>query len=570
MKYMMDFMKQYKRKVVLVVLLLLGQSIGTLLIPYLVAGVVDLGILKGNMEQVLRIGIIMVAVSLSATVVAICGSFVSADLAACFGKELRKQLFTKTQALSIQQFNEIGVSSMITRATSDIANLQQTTGLMLQLVVPAPLIIGASIVMTGMVSIPMAMIQVFFMGILTVFITVLIKKSNTLSYSIQARLDKMNKVVRESITGVRVVRAFANETYEEKRSGQVFEDYAQNMIRLNRLFAVFAPFIWLLLGIMLAVIMATGGVFVLNKGMQIGEITAVAEYAIITISYMMLAASTMTMLPKSRACLGRIAEVLSIEPAIQDGKQEEHILKSAYAIEFEDVDFAYSGAEEPVIQKLSFHCRKGETLAIIGSTGSGKSTVANLMLRLHDIEAGHVRAGGRDVRTLSKAALTNIIGCVPQKAFLFSGTIADNLRMGKKDATDQELWEALTIAQAADFVERLPEGLHAPVSQGGTNFSGGQRQRLSIARALVKKASVLVFDDSFSALDVKTDAALRKELKEKVTVPAKVIIAQRVSTIKNADQILVLDEGKLAGAGTHTELLKNCMVYQAIVRSQMN
>lgn len=459
---------------------------------------------------------------------------------------------------------------MITRATSDIANLQQTTGLMLQLVVPAPLIIGASIVMTGMVSIPMAMIQVFFMGILTVFITVLIKKSNTLSYSIQARLDKMNKVVRESITGVRVVRAFANETYEEKRSGQVFEDYAQNMIRLNRLFAVFAPFIWLLLGIMLAVIMATGGVFVLNKGMQIGEITAVAEYAIITISYMMLAASTMTMLPKSRACLGRIAEVLSIEPAIQDGKQEEHILKSAYAIEFEDVDFAYSGAEEPVIQKLSFHCRKGETLAIIGSTGSGKSTVANLMLRLHDIEAGHVRAGGRDVRTLSKAALTNIIGCVPQKAFLFSGTIADNLRMGKKDATDQELWEALTIAQAADFVERLPEGLHAPVSQGGTNFSGGQRQRLSIARALVKKASVLVFDDSFSALDVKTDAALRKELKEKVTVPAKVIIAQRVSTIKNADQILVLDEGKLAGAGTHTELLKNCMVYQAIVRSQMN
>ena len=551
MKYLRSFYKRHRGMAALALLLLLGQVVGTLLIPALIANVVDLGILPGDMDAILRTGGQMLAVALLSAAVAAAGSWVTADLGARFGFEMRSLLLRKSQELSLHQFDEVGVSSMITRTTSDITNLQQTMGMVLQMVVPAPLIVGASIVMTAMVTPVMAIIQVG-------------------SRSIQVRLDRINRVVREAVTGVRVIRAFGNEAYEEARSGDAYRSYADNMIRLNRLFAVAIPVVWMLMGALMAVVLWAGGVLTLGGGMEVGQITAVTEYSILTMGYLLMAVSVLTTLPKARACLARLTALLDTRPDVEDGAASAAVAGPGRpAVEFDHVSFSYPGAEEPVLRDISFTLYPGQTAAVIGSTGSGKSTLADLLLRLHDVGEGAIRVGGVDVRALTQQELRERIGCVPQKAFLFSGTIAENLRMGRPNATDEALWRALGIAQAADFVERLPLGLDAPVAQGGTNFSGGQRQRLSIARALVKDAGVLLFDDSFSALDVKTDAALRRALREQVVRPAKLIVAQRVSTILDADLILVLDEGRLVGAGTHGELLETCPVYRAIADSQM-
>ena len=572
MKYLRQFLQQHKGKTALAGLLLLGQVVGTLLIPALIANVVDHGILQGDMDAIVQTGIQMLLVALAASAVAAWGSWVTSDLSALFGREMRSKLLRKSQDFSIQQFDAVGVSSMITRTTSDITNLQQTMGMMLQMVAPAPMIVVVSIVMSAMVGPMMALIQLGFMVVLLGLAAVVLKKSNALSQSIQVRLDRINQVVRETVTGVRVIRAFGNEKYEEARSGKAYESYAENMIRLNRLFAVFIPIVWLLIGALMAIILGAGGALTLSGTMAVGQITAVTEYATLTMAYLIMAAAALTSLPKARACMERLREVLDASPAVADAERESSAPASptAPAVEFDRVTFAYPGAEEPVIRDLSFTMYPGQTTAVIGSTGSGKSTLADLLLRLHDVQSGHVRLKGTDVRDFSQFALRGRIGCVPQKAFLFSGTIADNLRMGREDASEATLWEALRVAQAEDFVRQLPLGLEAPVSQGGTNFSGGQRQRLSIARALVKQADVFIFDDSFSALDVKTDAALRKALRKSVTKPAKLIIAQRVSTILDADQIIVLDEGQLVGVGTHRELLEGCSVYRAIAESQMN
>lgn len=403
------------------------------------------------------------------------------------------------------------------------------------------------------------------------FLGLVLKKSIFISKRVQSKLDYINQVIRESITGIRVIRAFGNEKYEEGRSGKAFKSYATDMIKLNKLFAILNPIIWLIIGLSIAIIVWIGGILSMKGTMEIGQITAVTEYSIITLSYLIMATTTSVTLPKMKSCLDRIEEVLEINPEIQDSNIEKQCTKDKYAVvEFENVSFFYHGAEEPVISNLSFSCNKGETTAIIGSTGSGKSTIANLILRLHDIDQGEIRIDGVDIRSLSQNELRNTIGYIPQKAFLFSGTIEDNLKMGYKEATKEDMKKALSISQSESFVNKLPKGLKSKVSQGGSNFSGGQKQRLSIARALIRKVPIYIFDDSFSALDLKTDAALRKSLKENMTDAAKIIIAQRVSTIMDADQILVLDEGNLVGIGKHAELMKNCSVYQAIAKSQMN
>lgn len=571
MKYLELFLKEKKGKVAITLIMLLGQVVGTLLIPFLIAGIVDNGILKGDMTEILRIGVQMLVVVLVTTVAAVFGSYYSADLAAVFGYDMRDKIFRKSQELSIHEFDTIGVSSMITRTTADISNLQMTFGLVLQLIVPAPLIIGASIVMTADTSLALAFILIFSVVIFMAFAGVVLKRSNYISQMVQARLDRINQIVRESITGIRVIRAFGNEKYEEGRAGKAFERYATDMIKLNKLFAVLNPIIWLIIGLSVAAIVWLGGLFYMKGTMEIGQITAVTEYSIITLSYLIMATTTSVTLPKMYSCLNRIEEVLDINPEIQDlNKNLEGVRGNVPVMEFENVSFFYNGAEEPVIKSLSFCCNEGQTMAIIGSTGSGKSTIANLILRLHDIDEGEIRLKGLDIRNLSQQELRDSIGYVPQKAFLFSGTIEDNLRMGYKGATKEDMIRALSISQADSFVEKLPMGLSSPVAQGGSNFSGGQKQRLSIARALIKKVPVYIFDDSFSALDLKTDAALRKSLKENMSDAVKIIIAQRVSTIMDADQILVLDEGELVGIGKHDTLMKNCSVYQAIAKSQMN
>lgn len=570
MKYLKLFLKERKGKVAITLIMLLGQSIGTLLIPFLIASIVDNGILKADMIEILRIGGQMLIVVLVTTIVSILGSYYSADLAAVFGYDMRYKIFRKSQELSIREFDNIGVSSMITRTTSDISNLQQTLGMIFQMIVPTPLIIGASIVMTSYTSLQLSLILILSVVIFIYFAVVILRKSNYISQRVQVRLDHINQVVREAITGIRVIRAFGNEKYEEARASKAFEKYATDMINLNKLFAVLNPSIWLLIGLSMAAIIWIGGILSMKGTMEIGQITAVTEYSIITLSYLILATTTSSTLPKMKSCLDRIEEVLDINPEIQDlNKKQVEVKGNAPVVEFKNVFFFYHEAEEPVIKNLSFSCNEGETIAIIGSTGSGKSTIANLLLRLHDIDEGEIRLCGMDIRSLPQQELRDRIGYIPQKAFLFSGTIEDNLRMGDKEATKEDMKRALRISQADSFVDKLPMGLESQVSQGGSNFSGGQKQRLAIARALIKKVPVYIFDDSFSALDSKTDASLRKALKENMKDSVKIIIAQKVSTIMNMDQILVMDEGKLVGIGNHDTLMKNCSVYQAIANSQM-
>lgn len=571
MKYLKLFLKESKGKVGITLIMLLGQSVGTLLIPFLIAGIVDNGILKGDINEIINIGGQMILVLLITTVAAVLGSYYSADLAAVFGYYMRDKIFRKSQELSIHEFDTIGVSSMITRTTSDISNLQQTFGLILQLIVPAPLIIISSIIMTIHTSFILALILILSVVIFMIFASLVLKKSIFISKRVQTKLDYINQVIRECITGIRVIRAFGNEKYEEDRAGTAFKSYATDMIKLNKIFAVLNPTIWLIIGLSIASIVWIGGVFSMNGTMEIGQITAVTEYSIITLSYLILATTTSVTLPKMKSCLDRIEEILEINLEIQDLDMEKKCTKDNYAVvEFENVSFFYSGAEEPVIRNVSFSCNKGETTAIIGSTGSGKSTIANLILRLHDIDEGEIRINGVDIRCISQKELRDTIGYVPQKAFLFSGTIEDNLKMGYKDATKEDMKRALSISQSDSFVDKLPDGLKSQVSQGGSNFSGGQKQRLSIARALIRPVPIYIFDDSFSALDLKTDSTLRKSLKENMTESAKIIIAQRVSTIMDADQIIVLDEGKLVGVGKHSDLMKICSVYQAIAKSQMS
>ncbi|WP_278184269.1 ABC transporter ATP-binding protein [Clostridium butyricum] len=424
MKYLKLFLKESKGKVGITLIMLLGQSVGTLLIPFLIAGIVDNGILKGDINEIINIGGQMILVLLITTVAAVLGSYYSADLAAVFGYYMRDKIFRKSQELSIHEFDTIGVSSMITRTTSDISNLQQTFGLTLQLIVPAPLIIISSIIMTIHTSFVLALILILSVVIFIIFASLVLKKSIFISKRVQTKLDYINQVIRECITGIRVIRAFGNEKYEEDRAGKAFKSYATDMIKLNKIFAVLNPTIWLIIGLSIASIVWIGGVFSMNETMEIGQITAVTEYSIITLSYLILATTTSVTLPKMKSCLDRIEEVLEINLEIQDLDMEKKYKKNNYAVvEFENVSFFYNGAEEPVIRNVSFSCNKGETTAIIGSTGSGKSTIANLILRLHDIDEGEIRINGVDIRCISQKELRDTIGYVPQKAFLFSGQL---------------------------------------------------------------------------------------------------------------------------------------------------
>lgn len=571
MKYLILFFKKKKGELSFTLLLLTGQVAGTLIIPYLIAGIVDKGILSKDMDMVLRIGVQMLAAALITAGVSILGSYYSADLAAAFGRDMRELVFRKSQEISIREFDSIGVSSMITRTTSDISSLQQTLVMFLQMIVPAPLIVGVSIVMTAKVNPWLTLIPIVCILLFIIVVWLFFKKSAPLSRRIQVLMDQINRVVREAITGIRVIKAFNNEGYEEGRRSDTFQEYASNMIKLNRLYAALNPAVWLVMGGSMAAIVWFGGVLALDGSIEIGEITAVTEYTIMTLGYLIMAAMSGVTLPKMRACLNRLNEILDIVPEIKDcQKTEIRPKKQAPVAEFDHVTFQYHEAEEAVLRDLSFCCYAGQTTAIIGGTGSGKSTVANLLLRLHDVNSGQIKLFGTNVRDYSQEDLRSKIGYVPQKAFLFSGTIAENLLMGRREATKEELKKALRIAQAESFVASLPDGLESKVSQGGSNFSGGQKQRLAIARAIVKEAPLLVFDDSFSALDYRTDAALRKAVKKEVGNAAKIIIAQRVSTILDADQIIVLDEGKIAGIGRHRELMESCQVYQAIARSQLS
>lgn len=571
MNYLLPFLQQKKKLLALILFAALAQAFGTLMVPYFVAAIIDDGIAQRNIPAIVIIGCQMLAAAGITALVSLWGSYLCADLAALTGKHLREQLFVKTQQLSIKEFNHFGTASMITRSTGDITIIQQTLVMVLQLVLPTPLIAVAALIMTAAVSpmlvyVPLAGMLIFFCVIFMLF-----RQAGPISRAIQKRVDVVNRLVRESIVGIRVIRAFDNTEYERQRSDDAFTEYAADMICLNRIFAAFNPLIWGVMGLAMAAVVWVGGYLVLQQSIQVGSIAAVTEYTVMLLAYLMLSAMVLVNIPRMTACLRRIQEVLDITPEIADNPavcvQPDPADKQK--IVFQDVAFSYKGAEKPVLEGISFCCEQGKTTAIIGGTGSGKSTVAALMLRLYDIQQGQILLEGTDIRRISQHQLRERISYVPQRAFLFSGTIADNLRMGNQAASMEELRHAVRIAQADSFIEGLPAGYDSPVAQAGINFSGGQKQRLCIARALVKKAPVYVFDDSFSALDFKTDAALRSALKREMRDAAVIIIAQRINTIMSADQIIVLDAGKIAGIGTHEELLRTCGVYREIVESQL-
>lgn len=572
MTYLIQFLKEKKTMLFLIILATVIQSFSMLAVPYFAAKIIDDGILKKDLMAIVILGLQMLAAVGLSGLISLWASYLSADLAALSGKYLRDRIFDKTQVLSIRDFNRFSTASMITRATSDITVIQQTVIMFAQMILPAPIIAITAIIMTigvssSLVWIPIIAMVVFMLAIYLIFI-----KASPISKTIQKRLDVINRIMGEAITGVRVIRAFDNSEFERKRTNQAFLDYADNVIRLNKTFAVFSPLIWSIVGISMVAVLWFGSFLVLNGEIQVGGIIAVSEYTILLLIALIMSSMVMVMLPKMKACLDRTQEVLDTIPEIADETQPQALRNpdNRAKIVFDQVSFSYRGAEESVLEGISFSCEQGKTTAIIGGTGSGKSTIASLMLRLYDVASGSITLEGADIRQMTQHQLREAISYVPQKAILFSGTIADNLRMGNSQATPAELEQAAQIAQAHDFVTELAEGYQSPVAQGGTNFSGGQKQRLCIARALVKKAPVYIFDDSFSALDFKTDAALRKALKKEMADAAMVIVAQRVSTTIDADQIIVLDAGRMAGIGRHEELMKSCLVYQEIVASQLS
>ena len=545
MKTVLRFMKPYKRLCFFTLLVTVLDVAGGLLIPRLTADMVNIGVAGGSLDYMLEKGGQMILIAFLAGAGALAGSYLCADLSAKLGRDMRNAVYDKSLEFSGEDFQKFGTGSMITRTLNDINVIQQAVVWCIQMVVPVPVvcIMGTSL----------AFAIDFQMGLLLIGVTVLIivlalfvtRKASEIFDRLQRFLDRMNVVLR-------------------------FEDYAESSIQANMLFAGLDVAAFTVINLCIVLILWLGGNRIGRGFMQIGDITALTEYAILILFYIIMAQMVIILLPRARVCIRRMEEVLETVPEIQDAEESADRLEKEgeEILRFENVGFCFSDAEENTLKNISFTCRKGETTAIIGSTGSGKSTIARLILRFHDVSQGRILFRGQDIRSLPQKGLRQEISYVPQKAWLFSGTIKENLAQGKETAGEEEMLHALKTAQA-DFVKNLPQGLETKVAQGGTNFSGGQKQRLCIARALMKKTGLYVFDDSFSALDFKTDKALREALKEETKEAAVLIIAQRISTILHASQIVVLDEGRIADVGDHEYLMEHCSVYRDIARSQM-
>ena len=570
MKTVLRFMKPYKGLCFFTLLVTILDVAGGLLIPRLTADMVNLGVAGGDLSYMLEKGGQMILIAFLAGAGALAGSYLCADLSAKIGRDMRNAVYDKSLEFSGEDFQKFGTGSMITRTLNDINVIQQSVVWCIQMVIPVPVVCIMGTSMAFAIDSQMGLLLIGVTVLIVVLALVVTRKASEIFDRLQRFLDRMNVVLRENITGVRVIRAFHKEKREEGRMRKTFEDYAESSIQANRLFAGLDVAAFTVINLCIVLILWLGGNRIGKGFMQIGDITALTEYAILILFYIIMAQMVIILLPRARVCIRRMEEVLKTEPEIQDAKDcvKGNWDNSQEVLRFEDVNFRFSDAEENTLKNISFSCRRGETTAIIGSTGSGKSTIARLILRFHDVSQGSILLKGQDLRNLPQKELRQEISYVPQKAWLFSGTIGENLAHGKENAGKEEMLHALEIAQA-DFVKNLPQGLETRAAQGGTNFSGGQKQRLCIARALMKDSDLYIFDDSFSALDFKTDKALRDALKEETKEAAVLIIAQRISTILHASQIVVLDEGEIAGIGTHEYLMENCDVYRDIARSQM-
>lgn len=596
MKLLLKYMKPYRGLAIITVLVLMVDIAGTLLVPTLLANMVNIGVATKNFNYILQNGLAMLGATALASGGALLGSYLSAKLAANVGRDIRNAVYDSSLAFSGGDFERFGTGSMITRTLNDINVIQQSIIMTIQMVLPVPIMCVMGIALATSIDYQMGILLAIVVAVVLVIAAITVANAAPIFTRLQRFIDRMNVVLRENITGVRVIRAFNKEEHENERLDDVFSRYAKAAIKVNWLFAGLDCSAFFLMNIAEVAVLWFGGNRVGAHAMEIGSISAVLEYAMLILFFIMMAQIVALTLPRAKACLDRADEVINLVPEIRDCVRQAYdpldakgdlALDAAMTADaavtadaaepdddadvvaaFRHVTFRFSDADEDTLHNLNFHCRRGQTTAIIGSTGSGKSTVAKLLLRFHDVTGGAIQFNGADVRGMTQESLRDAIAYVPQKAWLFSGTIADNLRFGNEAATEEQMRHALDVAQS-QFVYDLPDGLDSRVAQGGTNFSGGQRQRLSIARALMKRADLYIFDDSFSALDFKTDAALRRALVPETRDAATLIIAQRISTILHADQIIVLKDGEMAGIGTHEELMETCEVYRAIAESQM-
>ena len=570
MKLILKFLKPHWKLCLLTVFLIFVDVAGALIIPTLAAEMLNLGNSGVAFNSLLTTALIMMAIAIVSGAGGILSGCACAELTSRVAKDMRDAIYNKSLDLAVADFRTFGVASITTRTVADITNIQFAILSNFQMVLPVPIIFVISLTLTFLKDWVVGLILLAVLIVITIIAVFIMRSASPLFRKLQKLLDKMSTVLLENITGVRVVRAFNKENDEKQRLDSSFSDYAKTSIKANRIFAGLDGLSFFAINIFVVIVYSLSGFRVTAGAFQIGDITAIIEYALMALFYLIMAQMVILTLPRAFECANRVKEVLEFSPTIQDKTDKEVWFPASCddVLTFQDVSFRFADSEEYTLKNLNFVCKRGATTAIIGGTGSGKSTIASLILRFNEVTDGSVKFNNIDIQKMPQHQLRNRIAYVQQRAWLFAGTIAENLRYGNENATDEELWHALEVAQAADFVRSLSNGLDSYVAQGGTNFSGGQKQRLSIARALVKKPELYIFDDSFSALDFKTDAALRKALKKETENSAVLIIAQRVSTIKNAEQILVINEGEPVGVGTHSSLLKNCSVYKEIYESQ--
>lgn len=573
-KLLVEYLRPHRQLLIAVVIFQLAQSIASLYLPTLNADIIDEGVAKGDTGVILNLGGLMLGITLLQIVCSVIAVYFGAKAAMGTGRDLRGAIFTRVGEFSEQEVTRFGAPSLITRSTNDVQQVQQLVLMSATMLVTAPMLSIGGVIMAIRQDVQLSWLIAVAVPVLLIAVGLIIIRMVPLFRKMQKRIDTVNRVLREQLTGIRVVRAFVREDIETARFGHANEDVTDTALRAGRLMALAFPVVMLVLNVSSVAVIWFGSFRIEDGSMQVGTLIAFLSYLMQILMSVMMATFMAVMIPRASVSADRIGEVLGTESSVRPPK---HPLSSAVSsdghrrgqLEMRDVGFAYPGADQPVLSGISFTARAGQTTAIIGSTGAGKTTLVNLMPRLFDATTGSVRMDGVDVRELHPDLLWGHIGLVPQRPYLFSGTVRSNLQYGKPDATEEECWSALEIAQARDFVEEMEGGLDAPISQGGTNVSGGQRQRLAIARALVKRPELYIFDDSFSSLDTGTDARLRQALKRNTAGATLVIIAQRVSSIVDADQILVLDDGRIVGRGTHTELLETSETYREIVSSQL-
>lgn len=562
-------LRPYNKAIALLVLLQFLQTCATLYLPTLNADIIDDGVVKGDTGYILSFGALMIGVSLAQVVCNIGAVYYGARTASAVGRNIRAGVFDRVQSFSAREVGHFGAPSLITRTTNDVQQVQMLALMTFTLMVSAPIMCVGGIVMALGLDVQLSGVLVAVVPVLGISVTLIVRRLRPLFRTMQERLDNVNRVLREQITGNRVIRAFVRDTYEEERFRKANVDLTEVSLGTGRILALMFPIVMTVVNVSSIAVVWFGAHRIDSGGMQIGALTAFLAYLMQIVMAVMMATFMFMMVPRAEVCAERIQEVLDTQSSVVPPKAPVRELRRHGHLEVRGAGFRYPGAEEPVLKSIDLVARPGETTAVIGSTGSGKSTLLGLVPRLFDATDGEVLVDGVDVRTLEPRLLARTVGLVPQKPYLFAGTVATNLRYGNPDATDEELWHALKVAQAKDFVQRLENGLDSPIAQGGTNVSGGQRQRLAIARTLVQRPEIYLFDDSFSALDYATDAALRTALARETAEATVVIVAQRVSTIRDADRVVVLDEGRVVGTGRHHELMADNECYREIVLSQL-